>query len=93
MVSYAIDFQHGGSHAFDTYYNNPKIISLSQRAEQSNDSATRKNLYYQVQQTWANDVPFLALFYTPYINAVSSKVHGFSENPLGYFNLEGVTKS
>ena len=28
-----------------------------------------------------------------FVNAVSSKVHGFSENPLGYFNIQGVTKS
>jgi len=35
----------------------------------------------------------MPLYYIPYINAVSTKVHGFSENPLGYFNLQGVTKS
>ena len=37
--------------------------------------------------------PFLALYYVPFVNGVSNKVHGFPENPLGYFNLEGVTKS
>ena len=35
----------------------------------------------------------LALFYNPWVNAVNKKVHGFSENPLGYFNLQGVMKS
>jgi peptide/nickel transport system substrate-binding protein len=93
LVSYSFDYAHGGSFSFFTYYNNPQMAALSSQAEQSNDSATRKNLYFQIQQLWAKNVPFLALFYTPYINGVSSKVHGFSENPLGYFNLEGVTKS
>jgi peptide/nickel transport system substrate-binding protein len=93
LVSYAMDYVHGGSNAYNTYYNNPEAIKLSQQAEQSTDPAKRKSLYYQIQQIWAKDAPFLALFYQPYINGVSSKVHGFSENPLGYFNLMGVTKS
>ena len=50
-------------------------------------------LYFQIQQQFAKDVPFFPLFYVPFVNAVSSKVHGFSENPLGYFNIQGVTKS
>jgi hypothetical protein len=47
----------------------------------------------KIQQVFMQKIPFYPLFYVPFVNAVASNVHGFSENPLGYFNLEGVTKS
>ncbi len=92
IVSFAVDPAIGG-HSFYTWYNNPQMASLSRQAEQTNDSATRQNLYYKIQELWAQDQPFFALYYNPFVNAVNKKVHGFSENPLGYFNLQGVTKS
>jgi len=92
LVSFAIDYSQGAK-SFYTFYNNPAISNLSHQAEQSNDSATRQRLYYQIQQVWAQDVPFLALYYSPFVNAVSSHVQGFHETPLGYFALQGVHKS
>ena len=92
IVSYAVDFSSGGD-SFYTWYNNPQLAAMSQKAEQSNDSAARQKLYYQIQEVWAANQPMLALFYNPFVNAVNTKVHGFAENPLGYFNLQGVTLS
>jgi peptide/nickel transport system substrate-binding protein len=92
LVSFAVDYT-AGSKAFETWYDNPALIALSHNAEQTNDAASRQKDYYKIQQIMAQDVPILPLFYTPFVNAVTSKVHGFSENPLGYFNLAGVTKS
>ena len=43
------------------------------------------SLYYQIQQLWAHDQWFFALYYVPFVNAVNNHVHGFHENPLGYF--------
>jgi len=93
LSTFAVDPIHGGSHDFNTYYTDPAVAKLNSQAEQTSDPATRKALYSQIQKAWAADAPILPLYYIPYINAVSSKVHGFSENPLGYFNLQGVTKS
>ncbi len=92
IVSFAVDPTTGG-HSFYTWYDNPQLASLSHQAEQTSDSATRQKLYFQIQQIWAQDQPFVALYYNPFVNAVNKSVHGFSENPLGYFNLQGVTKS
>jgi peptide/nickel transport system substrate-binding protein len=92
LVSFTVDASLG-SHSFYSWYDNPTLTSLSQRAEQSNDLATRQKLYYQIQQIWSQETHLVALYYVPFVNAVNSKVHGFSENPLGYFNLAGVTKS
>ena len=93
LVTFAVDPIHGGANSFFTYYSDPSVIKLNTRAEQTNDAATRKTLYSQIQKAWAAAAPIMPLYYIPYINAVSTKVHGFSENPLGYFNLQGVTKS
>lgn len=82
-----------GSWNFYTRYNNPAITKLSHQAEQTSDAATRQRLYYQIQEAWAREQWTLALFYRPFVNAVSSHVHGFHENPLGYFVFQGVTKS
>lgn len=92
LVSFAVDYSLG-SKAFFTWYNNPQLGQMSRAAENTNNSAKRKQIYFQIQQQFAKDVPFFPLFYVPFVNAVSSKVHGFSENPLGYFNIQGVTKS
>jgi peptide/nickel transport system substrate-binding protein len=92
LVSFAADYSTG-NHSFNTWYNNPTVTKLSQSAEQSNDNATRQKYYYQMQQIWYQQQWFMSLYYSPFVNAVNNKVHGFSENPLGYFNLAGVTKS
>jgi peptide/nickel transport system substrate-binding protein len=92
LVSFSVD-PTLGSHSFYTWYNNPTLGKLSEQAEQTNDLATRKKLYYQIQQIWYQQQWFIALYYSPFTNAVNNHVHGFSENPLGYFNLQGVTKS
>jgi peptide/nickel transport system substrate-binding protein len=82
-----------GSSNFNSFYCNQQVKALAQKAEQSSDSATRQSLYYQIQQLWAHDQWFYALYYAPFVNAVNSHVHGFHENPLGYFVFQGVSKS
>lgn len=69
------------------------MSKLSVQAEETNNDALRRADYYKIQQMFNQNEPFFPLFYVPFVNAVSNRVHGFSENPLGYFNLEGVTKS
>lgn len=82
-----------GSWNFNSFYCNQQVKTLAQRAERVSDAATRHNLYFQIQQLWAQDQWFYALYYAPFVNAVNSHVHGFHENPLGYFVFQGVTKS
>jgi peptide/nickel transport system substrate-binding protein len=90
LVSYATDYTV--SKAFDTEYDNPRLIALSKQAERTADPAQRRRLYYRIQQIVADQVPFLTLVDVPFVNAISTHIHGFFENPLGYFVLQGVTK-
>ncbi len=93
LVSFAVDYNLPASRAFFTWYNNSTLSKLSVQAEETDNDTARKAAYTKIQQTFVQNAPFFPLFYVPFVNAVSSHVHGFSENPLGYFNLEGVTKS
>lgn len=92
LVSFAVDYSLG-SKAFFTWNNDKLMGQWSRAAENTNNQAKRQQLYYKIQQRFAQQTPFFPLFYVPFVNAVANNVHGFSENPLGYFNLQGVTKS
>lgn len=91
LVSFSVDYKLGG-HSFYTWYKNPTLTHLSEMAEQTNNPAQRKADYYQIQKIFMQQIPFLPLFYVPFVNATANNVHNFSENPLGYFNIQGVTK-
>ncbi len=91
LVSRAVDY--AVAYGFNSVYNNPQLTSLSRQAERTADLAKRKQLYFQIQSIVADQAPFITTVNVPFVNAVSKKVHGFFENPLGYFALQGVTKS
>jgi peptide/nickel transport system substrate-binding protein len=93
LVSFAVNYNLSASRSFFTWYNNQQLAHLSVQAEETNNNAVRRADYIKIQQLFMQNVPFFPLFYVPFVNAVSNSVHGFSENPLGYFNLQGVTKS
>jgi len=92
LVSYSVDYSQSVK-SYYTHYNNPALTSLSHLAEVTPDPAKRRQIYYQIQSIFSQEVPFLYLVYVPFINGVNSKVHGFAENPLGYFVFQGVTTS
>jgi peptide/nickel transport system substrate-binding protein len=93
LVSFAVNYNLPSSRSFFTWYNNQQLSKLSVQAEQTNNNAARKAAYFKIQKIFSANAPFFPLFYVPFVNAVANNVHGFSENPLGYFNLQGVTKS
>jgi peptide/nickel transport system substrate-binding protein len=60
------------------------------KAEGEYDETKRAALYAQIQEIVAEDAPFVALDYPPYIYAVSNQVNGFAVNPGGAYRLEDV---
>jgi len=91
LVSFAVDYT--ADHSWFSFYNNPTLTRLSHQAEITINPAKRKQLYFRIQRIWAQASPYYALYYPLYIDGVNPKVHGFSQNPLGFFQLQGVTKS
>ncbi|HXT37536.1 MAG TPA: ABC transporter substrate-binding protein [Chloroflexota bacterium] len=93
LVAYAVDYSNASVRSYLTQYDNPTLVKLVHEGESTRDPAARKAIYYQIQQIFAQQVPFFYLTYTPFINGVNNHAHGFGQNPLGYFVLQGVTKS
>lgn len=90
MASFEIDVKDGGSSSYWSNYDNPKAIALVHEAEAEFDTNKRAALYAEIQSIVAEDAPFVALDYPPYIYATSKSVQGFSVNPGGAYRLEDV---
>jgi peptide/nickel transport system substrate-binding protein len=93
MASFEIDNVNGGSTSFWTSYHNPAAIKLVVEAEAELDDTKRKALYRQIQQTVADDVPYVPLTYPPVLKALRNTVTGFEVNPAGAVRLEKVKVS
>lgn len=91
LVNFAAAFAPG-SWSFYTWYDNPQVTALANLAARISKPSARYYLYSLIQFIWARDQWLIALYYTPFVNAVSSQVHGFHQNPLGYYVFQGVTK-
>ena len=91
LVSYTND--PTVSNCYYTFCVDPMLATLSRQAERTTDQAKRTQIYYKLQEIFANDVPFFYTVYPPLINGVNNHVKGFNQNPLGYFVLSGITKS
>ena len=91
LVSYSVDPTIVQD--YYTHYNNPALTALSRLGEKTSDPAKRQQIYYQIQQIFAQQMPWFPIEYVPLIDGVNDKVKGFGQNPLGYFILKGVSKS
>jgi peptide/nickel transport system substrate-binding protein len=83
----------GGSNSAFTGYNNPKVIALNAQAAAETDQTKRAALYNQVQEQASKDAFLDYLFYSPYVFASTTSVHGFHVTPLGNYQLENVYKT
>jgi peptide/nickel transport system substrate-binding protein len=88
-ISWFLNPSAGGNDYF-TYYDNPKMESLVNRATREFDINKRAGIYAQIQALHAHDLPQIPLYYSPYAYANSDKVHGFSVYPLGNSHMEDV---
>lgn len=64
-------------------YVNPTIDDLVVRGVQVTDVAKRKQVYDQIQQILAHDVPVIFLYWPKALYAYSTKVRGFKPNAFG----------
>ena len=70
-------------------YTNSKVDSLLAQAGQTNDEATRKGLYQQVQAQLAQDLPFLPTFWRPNVLVVKKSMKNVSPSVIGaYWNIQ-----
>jgi peptide/nickel transport system substrate-binding protein len=90
VVTFGVDVSAGSS-SFDTFWSDPTATALTNQARSETDATKRAADYAQIQQTVADQVPYLPLLYPPFRYASGKWVHGFQVSPLGNYNNSLLT--
>jgi peptide/nickel transport system substrate-binding protein len=70
-----------------TYYSNPKVDALIEHARSVLDQETRKQLYGEIQQILAEDLPYVELWYQDNVMVHSKRVRNLTLNPAGNYDF------
>jgi ABC-type transport system substrate-binding protein len=74
-----------------SFYRDPIYADLVNKASSTNDRATRKQLYSQIQKMLADDVPVAVIAFYSNIWAASQKVKNFSTDPMDWVHWDKVS--
>jgi peptide/nickel transport system substrate-binding protein len=78
------------TNGFSTFSNPPELAKLAAAGAQETDTSKRADLYAQMQKGVTEDYGFVPVQYEPWIWGVSDRVHGFTVNGTGIFDLSKV---
>jgi len=70
-----------------SFYSNPRVDVLIDRARRESDQNVRKRLYTELQELLAQDMPYVNLWYFDNVLVHSKRVHGITLNPSGNYNF------
>ncbi|AYD04431.1 ABC transporter substrate-binding protein [Neorhizobium sp. NCHU2750] len=76
-----------------TRYKNEKVKDLVAAARLELDPKKREAMYIEIQKLAKDDVHWIDLYYSPYINVARKNIENFHQNPLGRFSLEDTVKN
>jgi peptide/nickel transport system substrate-binding protein len=84
---------HDANMNYMTRYKNDTVKDLVAKARIELDPAKRESMYQEIQKIAKDDVHWIDLYYSPYINGCRKNVTEFYQNPLGRFFLEDTDKT
>ncbi|WP_413792680.1 MULTISPECIES: ABC transporter substrate-binding protein [unclassified Pseudomonas] len=84
---------HDTNMNYMTRYKNDKVKDLVAAARVEVDPTKRKQMYTDLQAIAKQDVNWIDLYYSPYINISRKNIEHFQQNPLGRFSLEETVKN
>ncbi|ALI03582.1 glutathione ABC transporter substrate-binding protein GsiB [Pseudomonas sp. FW306-02-F02-AA] len=84
---------HDTNMNYMTRYKNDKVKDLVATARVEVDPSKRKQMYTDLQTMAKQDVNWIDLYYSPYINVSRKNIEHFQQNPLGRFSLEETVKN
>ncbi len=73
-----------------TFYSNPGVDDLLQKARATTDAQQRHNLYAQAEKLILADMPAAPLYSTRYFRVAARRVHGFTVDPMGTTDMRAV---
>jgi peptide/nickel transport system substrate-binding protein len=84
---------HDSNMNYMTRYKNDAVKDLVAKARLELDPAKREAMYIDIQKMAKDDVHWIDLYYSPYINVSRKGIENFYQNPLGRFFLEDTVKN
>jgi peptide/nickel transport system substrate-binding protein len=84
---------HDTNMNYMTRYKNDTVKDLVAAARIEMDPAKREAMYVDIQKMAKDDVNWIDLYYSPFINVSRSNIENFDQNPLGRFFLEDSVKN
>ncbi|WP_258045480.1 ABC transporter substrate-binding protein [Mesorhizobium sp. NBSH29] len=84
---------HDTNNNYMTHYQNDKVKDLVSAARIEMDSEKREQMYIDIQKMAKDDVNWIDLYYSPFINVSRKNIENFYQNPLGRFFLEDTVKN
>ncbi len=91
ILSYVLDAENGGAHAYYTRYSSPQMSTLLSAAARASEPGRRAELYRRAQALAARDLPQVPLFYAPTVWGLAKQVRGFAMLPTGSYRLGEVS--
>ena len=70
-----------------SYYSNPKVDALIDKARREIDPNVRKPLYAEVQRILAEDLPYINFWYLDNVLVHTTRVRNLKLNPAGNFDF------
>jgi peptide/nickel transport system substrate-binding protein len=70
-----------------TFYSNPRVDALIDRARGTLDQEVRKQLYREIQEILAEDLPYVELWYQDNVMVCSKRVRNVTLNPPGNYDF------
>ncbi|ARQ12340.1 oligopeptide ABC transporter substrate-binding protein (plasmid) [Rhizobium etli] len=84
---------HDSNNNYLTNYKNEAVKELVAKARLELDPKKREEMYVDLQKMAKEDVNWIDLYYSPYINVSRKNIDNFHQNPLGRFFLEDTVKN
>jgi len=84
---------HDSNNNYMTNYKSDAVKGLVAKARLELDPKKRETMYVDIQKMAKDDVNWIDLYYSPYINVSRKNVENFYQNPLGRFFLEDTVKN
>jgi peptide/nickel transport system substrate-binding protein len=80
---------HGANRGF---YHNPRVDTLIDQARRETDPNVRKQLYNEIQEVLAEDVPYVNLWFFDNVLVHSRRVRNIPLNPSGNYDFLNVAE-
>jgi peptide/nickel transport system substrate-binding protein len=88
IFEYAFDSSKFSPHGANrSYYSNPRVDALINQARVELDRDVRKQIYFEVQQILAEDLPYVDLWYLDNVLVHNRRVTGITLNPAGNYDF------